>query len=152
MNTLSHRFADAFIDHTKRLGHAITRGVVATTLGVAAMGVNKDPDYLMEASDKLPALNETARSVGDFLSQHQNPTVAGLGLMAIAVAVNRGPLFGLRLPSKESVPGGITKKATKPHTGSKSTLGTPNTLGGVPTTDNKGSGLVYLDEDQVTPL
>lgn len=79
--------------------HGAARGLVATVLGTGALGMSKDPEYLKEVLPQAPLYGNVApgalEAIGNFAAQHQNPTVAFLGLGAISIAVNRGPLLAL---------------------------------------------------------
>jgi len=78
------------------LRHGIIRTAVSGPVGTLAYGEASNPGQigrLAEEASGLPVYGPTIEAVGRYLSEHHNPTVAVLGLGAMAVAVNRGPLF-----------------------------------------------------------
>lgn len=98
----------------------LVRTMIAVPLLALALGENKDPGYLYDAMTDLPVLDNvpvvqgTMESVGSFLANHQNPTVAFLGLSAVAIAVNRGPLLTLSLTSlRDRIRGSVFLGSTK---------------------------------------
>lgn len=98
----------------------LVRTMIAVPLGALALGENKDPEYLYDALtdlpvvDNVPVVHGAMESVGSFLASHQNPTVAFLGLSAIAIAVNRGPLLTLSSTSlRDRIRGSVFLGSTK---------------------------------------
>ncbi|MDQ5914072.1 MAG: hypothetical protein QG623_691 [Patescibacteria group bacterium] len=80
------------------LRHGFIRTAVAVPMGTLAYGEAKEPGHIariaMDVGDLGP-YGQVVENTGEFLSQHHNPTVAFFGLSAIAIAVNRGPLFAM---------------------------------------------------------
>lgn len=101
----------------KRLGWSATRGVAATALGSAALEIHADPEVIRETGERLPELGHWATSpLVELAAQYPNATIAATGLMAISLAVNRGPIMHLPRLSlgKSAVPG--NKKVHSPGT------------------------------------